>query len=236
MTSGSGNGLTDAPLALGRTFVDAPNKVFLTTMAKVTGASFDSMDVLVNLNTALPPPPWTSGDIGTVTTAGVATYDNHAHLIYGSGADIWSTADQFQFVRQTATGDCDIRARVSLQSPSNIYAKAGVMLRDGTAAGAAHASLYLTPSSGFEFQYRGSAGAVTVNVNGPALNAAPNNWVRLARVGNVFTGYTSANGTTWTPISPAPSPSRCPPPFSAAWPSAAMSMATWAWPPSTMSP
>ncbi|MGC4016014.1 MAG: autotransporter-associated beta strand repeat-containing protein [Luteolibacter sp.] len=201
MTSGSSSGLTDAPLAIGRTFADAPNKVYITTLAKVTGASFDSMDVLVNTNTALPPPPWTAGDIGSVAAAGLATYDNHTHLIYGSGADIWGTADAFQFVRQTVSGDCDVRARVNLQSASNGYAKAGLMLRDGSGAGAAHAAIYATPANGFSFQYRAASGGATVNFNGPALNTAPNNWVRMTRVGNVFTAYVSANGTSWTQVS-----------------------------------
>ncbi|BCU79179.1 autotransporter-associated beta strand repeat-containing protein [Luteolibacter sp. LG18] len=203
MTSGSANGLTDAPLAVGRTFVDAPNKVYLTTLAKVTGASFDSMDVLVNLNTAPPPPPWTFGDIGTTGATGIATFADSTHLIYGAGADIWSTADAFHFVRQSLSGDCDVRARVTQQANSNGYAKAGVMLRDGTGAGAAHASMYVTPSNGFSFQYRSAASGATTNVNGPALNAAPNNWVRMTRVGNVLTGYVSANGTSWTQVATA---------------------------------
>ncbi|MFD0895904.1 autotransporter-associated beta strand repeat-containing protein [Luteolibacter ambystomatis] len=203
MTSGSGNGLTDAPLAIGRTFADVPNKVYITTLAKVTGASFDSMDVLVNTNVALPPPPWTSGDIGTVAAAGRATYDSAKHLIYGSGADIWGSADAFHFVRQGVSGDCDVRARINLQSASNGYAKSGVMLRDGTGAGAAHAAIYATPSNGFAFQYRTASGGATVNVSGPALNTAPNNWVRMTRTGNVFTAYVSANGTSWTQVSTA---------------------------------
>jgi|GEM_PF-3682677 len=200
MTSGSGSGLTDAPLAVGRTFADAASGVRITTLAKVTGANFDSMDVFVNTNTDLPPSPWVSGDVGAVGTAGAATYANGVHTIYGSGADIWDVVDEFQFVRQTLSGDCDLRARVSLQANSNAWAKSGVMMRDGTAAGAMQACLLVTPGNGFNFQYRASTGGASTSVAGPALNASPNNWVRLTRVGNVITGYVSADGSAWTQV------------------------------------
>lgn len=144
------------------------------------------------------PPHWTSSDIGGVGAAGDAGGDGGTYVMYGAGADIWGTADEFRFVRQAAHGDCDIRARVTGQANTNGYAKAGLMLRDGTAAGAAHASIYVTPANGFAFQYRTTTGGVTTHANGPALNAGINNWVRLARVGNLITSYVSADGFAWT--------------------------------------
>jgi hypothetical protein len=146
------------------------------------------------------PPLWTSSDIGAVGATGDAGAEGGTHVVYGSGADIWGTADEFRFVRQTANGDCDLRARVSGQADTNGYAKAGVMLRDGTAAGAAHASIYVTPSNGFAFQYRSATGGSTNHVSGPALNVGPNNWVRLTRVGNLLTSYVSADGVTWAQV------------------------------------
>jgi len=148
MTSGSGSGLTDAPLALGKTFADTPNSVYLTTLAKVTGASFDSMDVLVNVSDSPLPSPWTAGDIGTVGVAGLSSFANGTFVVNGAGADIWGTADAFQFVRRSLNGDCDIRARVPVQTTTNGYAKAGVMLRESTDPGAAHALISVTPSNG----------------------------------------------------------------------------------------
>ncbi|MCW1921347.1 putative Ig domain-containing protein [Luteolibacter arcticus] len=157
---------------------------------------------------ALPPLPplWTSSDIGTVGTAGDAGAEGGTYVVYGSGADIWGTADEFRFVRQTTNGDCDIRARVKGQANTNGYAKAGVMLRDGTGAGAAHASIFATPSNGFAFQYRTTSGGTSTNVNGPALNAGINNWVRLTRSSNLMTAYVSADGIAWTQVSTATIP------------------------------
>jgi hypothetical protein len=146
------------------------------------------------------PPLWTSSDVGGVGAAGDASAEGGTHVVYGSGTDIWGTADEFRFVRQSANGDCDIRARVTGQANTNGYAKAGLMLRDGTAANAAHASIYVTPSNGFSFQYRAATGGATTNVNGPALNTGINNWVRLTRAGNLITSYVSADGLAWTAV------------------------------------
>ena len=146
------------------------------------------------------PPLWTSSDIGGVGATGDAGAEGGTHVVYGAGADIWGTADEFRFVRQPANGDCDLRARLTGQANTNGYAKAGVMLRDGTAANAAHASIYVTPANGFAFQYRSTTGGATTHVSGPALNAGSNNWVRLTRVGNVLTSYVSANGSAWTQV------------------------------------
>ncbi len=157
--------------------------------------------VYVNPAPLLPLPPlWTSSDIGATGAAGDAGAEGGTYVVYGAGSDIWGTADEFRYVRQTANGDCDLRARVTGQSNTNGYAKAGVMLRESTAANAAHASLYITPSNGFSFQYRSATGGTTTNVNGPALNPGMNNWVRMTRSGNVFTSYVSADGIAWTQV------------------------------------
>ncbi len=199
ITSGSSNGLNDAPLALGQTFSDPTYGIYFTTMAKVAGATFDSMDVLVSVAANTLPPLWTSADIGAVGKAGVASYTGGSYNIHGSGADIWSTADAFRFSSQSVTGDCDLRARVVAQANTNTNAKAGLMLRDGTAANAMHAAIYSTPST-FYFQYRTAAGNTTISVTGAARNAPPNNWVRLARTGSIVKAYVSADGATWTQL------------------------------------
>lgn len=194
----SPGGLADAPLAVGRTFADPGAGVMITTVAKIPGASFDSMDVLVNRSDSPLPAPWSGGDIGAVGTAGQSSYANGRFVLNGSGADIWGTADEFHFVKRALNGDCEIRARVPVQTATNGFAKAGLMIRDGSGEGAAHALISATPGNGFNFQYRLSAGGACVNVAGPALNAAPNNWVRLTRTGSLISAFVSADGNAWT--------------------------------------
>ncbi len=57
-------------------------------------------------------PPWESADIGS-PLPGFASATGGVFTVQGSGADIWSTNDQFQYVHQPAIGDCEIVARVA---------------------------------------------------------------------------------------------------------------------------
>ncbi|QUE52655.1 tandem-95 repeat protein [Luteolibacter ambystomatis] len=148
------------------------------------------------------PSGWTAGDIGSTGVAGSSGYTSGTGLytISGAGADIWGTADAFQYASTAMTGDGEIRARVTSQTNTAGWAKAGVMMRDTTAAGSAHAMMVVTPSNGFANQYRATTGASSTHIAGPALNAYPNNWVRVTRCGSLFTTYVSSNGTTWTQV------------------------------------
>ncbi len=119
----------------------------------------------------------------------------------GSGADIWNTADAFRFVYQPMTNNCDIRARVTSQTATDPWAKAGVMIRDSLDPSAADGIMPITPGNGFDFQYRSPGGtAAAGNISGGAINAAPNNWVRLTRTNTTFYAYISADGVTWTEV------------------------------------
>lgn len=144
------------------------------------------------------PSGWAGADIGSVGIPGGASENAGTYTVSGSGADIFGTADAFQFVSQTLTGDGEIRARVTSQSNTNAWAKAGVMIRNGTAADAANVLMSLTPGNGFAYLARTTAGGSTSSAVTSASNAAPNNWVRITRSGTVFTSYTSADGVTWT--------------------------------------
>jgi regulation of enolase protein 1 (concanavalin A-like superfamily) len=75
-----------------------------------------------------------------------------------------------------------------------------VMIRNDSTAGAANVLMAITPGHGFAFHSRTTAGGTTSSAVGPALNAAPNNWVRLTRSGTLFTSYVSADGATWTQV------------------------------------
>jgi fibronectin type 3 domain-containing protein/regulation of enolase protein 1 (concanavalin A-like superfamily) len=148
------------------------------------------------------PPPWVTSDVGDVGTIGDALYSGGVWTVYGSGLAIVGTADQFRYVYQPLNGDCDIRARVPSQQNTAQFAVAGVMIRETLDSGGAFAATYITPSNGFHFKYRPSDGTNSpTSANGNSLNAPPNNWVRVTRANNTFTGYSSADGVNWTQIS-----------------------------------
>ena len=146
------------------------------------------------------PSPWVNQDIGAVGAAGSASYSNGVFTVDGSGADIWGTADEFQYVYQPINGDIEIIARVASQENTNSYAKAGVMIRENLSAGSNNAKMVITPTQGFKFQWRATADGTSSNTNGTATNTPPNNWVRLVRSGSSFTAYQSSNGTSWTQV------------------------------------
>ncbi len=171
---------------------------------RVTDAGALFSDATLNITvTGSLPGGWSGADLGAVGIPGGASENAGTYTISGSGSDIWGTDDAFHFVSQTLAGDGEIRARVTSQSNSDAWAKAGVMIRDGTASNAAHALMAVTPGNGFAFQYRTTAAGASSNATGPALNPVPNNWVRLTRSGSIITSYVSVDGANWTLVSSA---------------------------------
>jgi regulation of enolase protein 1 (concanavalin A-like superfamily) len=146
------------------------------------------------------PAGWTAADIGSVGMPGDCTESAGTYSLSGSGADIWDSADAFQFAQTTLNGNGEIRARIPTQSNPDPWAKAGVMIRDGNGGGAVNALVAITPGNGFTFQWRSAAAGASNSISGPPANTAPNNWVRLTRSGPLVTAYVSANGSTWTEI------------------------------------
>lgn len=140
-------------------------------------------------------------DVGAPLVAGSTAFNGSVYTLKGSGSDIYFTTDSFHYALTQLTGDGEIRARVTSQSDTNPWAKTGVMIRESLTAGARHAMMFTTPAAennGFGMIWRGAANAATTYVGGPALNAVPNNWVRLVRSGNVINAYASVNGSAWT--------------------------------------
>ena len=118
--------------------------------------------------------------------------------VSGSGADIWSNADAFQFVSETQTGDGMITAFVVSQTNTDAWAKAGVMMRETQDADSTFAMVAVTLGNGVVFEYRSTTGGSATNIYGPA-GAAPY-WIQLVRAGNTFTASASLDGNTWTQV------------------------------------
>ena len=159
----------------------------------------------VSVNGAAPPPPpppsvpspWTSEDVGGVDATGTASYSNGVFTVQGAGT-IWGNSDTFHFVDQPIAGDTTIVARLTSIQNTSTYAKAGVMIRESTAAGAAHVILNVRPTGDLEFMTRPSTGAATTFL--ATAFKTPPAWLRLTRSGNTVTGALSADGTNWTTV------------------------------------
>ena len=142
------------------------------------------------------PSPWLNQDIGATGLVGGAAASGGTLTATGSGADIWGTADAFQFVSQPVAGDSQIVARLASLQNTNAYAKAGVMLRETTTAGSAHVLLDVRPGGDVEFMSRVSSGAATTFLAG-GMQPAPT-WLKLTRSGSMVSGWVSATGSSWT--------------------------------------
>jgi hypothetical protein len=70
------------------------------------------------------------------------------------------------------------------------------MIRETLTAGSRHAMAVVTPGSGVYFQRRTTTDGTSAHTTTGGL-AAPY-WVRVTRVGDVFTAYRSVDGSTWT--------------------------------------
>ncbi|HVE40555.1 MAG TPA: hypothetical protein VNM14_11735 [Planctomycetota bacterium] len=147
------------------------------------------------------PAPWTAADIGSPGQAGSSSWDpvTDVWAVGGGGGDIWGSADQFHYMSQTLSGNCELVAKVLTQGNTNVWAKAGVMIRETTAAGSTYAYTSATPGNGMDMQWRTATGINAAAATQTAGITLPQ-WVRLTRVGDVFTGYASPDGTTWTQI------------------------------------
>jgi RHS repeat-associated protein len=138
------------------------------------------------------PSPWMTTKVGPASNQGSVSYANGTFTVTSSSSDMWGTYDEEQLVTQTLEGDGQIVARVTGQTNSNDWAKAGVIIKNKLADNASYQSLSVTPGNGVQYEYNYNTGSA-----GPAYTF-PNIWLKLVRAGTVITVYTSTDGSTWT--------------------------------------
>jgi hypothetical protein len=145
------------------------------------------------------PQPWLSGDLGTVGQPGHTLFEGDSFFVTGAGSDIWGDADSFHFMSQWTRDDSEIVARVVSEDNTHPFAKAGVMMREGsgfrTSPGSPAVILDVRPGGEIEFMARSATGEDMVFVAGGFMPAPV--WLRLARTGNTVTAFISDNGSNW---------------------------------------
>ncbi len=141
--------------------------------------------------------PTASSDIGPVAVAGSTNISNGVYTVRASGEDIWGTQDEFRFVRGSLSGDGEITARVDSLSATTSWTQAGVMIRETLSSRSSYALALVTAGNGVNFQRRLSAGASAASVGAADQVTRAPYWVRLRRIGNVFTAYVSPDGLAW---------------------------------------
>ena len=152
----------------------------------------------VSVSTPALPSGWSAGDVGAPAVKGQTTYSAGAFSVTGGGADVWGTADQFQFAYTQIDGDVDIVTRVASVQNTNVWTKAGAMIRASLDAGSAHGSMFVSASRGAAFQRRRTTGATSLSTAGSTAPAPM--WVKLSRRGSTITASQSTDGSRWTTV------------------------------------
>jgi len=142
------------------------------------------------------PSGWGNYDVGGPSEAGNSKFGNGVYTVAGGGFGIAGHFDQFQFAYKALSGDGEVSAHVLNQSSKVLQAKAGVMLRSDRGAASAFAMVFVSPDASVHFRFRNKIGELP----GDVLYKGPATWVKVGRHGNIFTGFVSPDGKSWTAI------------------------------------
>ena len=140
--------------------------------------------------------------------AGVSAHPDGAAVVpLGPGGG--PVTDSFELVHRTLDGDGRITASVteltdrSATGPAGTapgvvpWAKAGLILKDGTDPGSPYAAIMVTSGHGVRMQH-GFVGDIAGR-GGPVSPDSPR-WLRLDRSGEAVTGSESSDGVHWTTV------------------------------------
>jgi hypothetical protein len=117
--------------------------------------------------------------------------------------------DSFYFVHRSLAGNGAITVRVTSLADRPLpgqgegaiapqpWAKAGIIIKNGTRSGSVYAAVMATPGHGVRMQYDFTHD--TAGLPG-ATSASSPRWLRLVRSGDTVTGYDSADGRHWAMI------------------------------------
>src|SRR6202011_4493599 len=115
------------------------------------------------------------GDVGTVRHAGKSEYDSSKrnYTLTGSGENMWSDSDNFQFAWKKWSGDASLTADISFVGQGgNAHRKAVLMMRQSLEPDSAYVDVALHGDGLASLQYREAKGAPTheiqSNISAPA--------------------------------------------------------------------
>ncbi|MCU1337953.1 MAG: putative beta-propeller-type glycoside hydrolase [Bryobacterales bacterium] len=132
------------------------------------------------------------GDVGAVLHEGSAVHDaaKSIYTLTGSGENMWSTADEFQFVWKKVSGDVSLAADISFpDSGGDPHKKAVLIIRQSLDPDSAYADVALHGNGLTSLQARDEKGAATHEIQS---NTSGPKRIRLQKIGQYF--YMSVSG------------------------------------------
>jgi hypothetical protein len=198
---GAALSLTSGPHTLKVKVREDGLKIDKLALGKTAGAPSGQGGTALACNNSL---LWSDLDVGAPGMAGSSSQAAGVFTVKGSGADVFGNGDSFHYLYQTVGGDVTITARVtgitSTPTPNNVWAKAGVMIRENTTAGARNVFTLVsaTPANFYRFQTRVVANMASTSASGGNGNIPV--WVRAVKTGGTLSGFFSSDGINWTAI------------------------------------
>lgn len=144
------------------------------------------------------PLPWEKATLGTGALAGGANFAHGIYTLSGSGL-LGGANDQVQYAYQALSGDGDIVAKIASLHNTGAGASVGVMVRSSLASNAPYVFVGSDGAGTYQWSSRGTTGGAATVTTGTA-GTPGNQWMKLTRMGNSFSVFTSANGASWTPL------------------------------------
>jgi regulation of enolase protein 1 (concanavalin A-like superfamily) len=186
--------------------------LLVITSRVVSGQGEQKQSPALLKNKALPTASFKHQDIGNPSIKGTVMVSASGVDVNAGGADVWGVKDEFHFVYVERTGDFDLISRIESLSAANLYTKAGLMAREDLTPGCRHIFFQVFSDNnprnknngGYEFQYRQVKDSSMKAIYPKSSTGIPefpvkypNTWIRLQRVGNDFTGFSSVDGKNW---------------------------------------
>lgn len=153
---------------------------------------------------------FTGANVGTPTHSGGVTNNVDGTVsVNGGGDDIWNAADNCFYYYTAASGQIwDARMRVISFTGPDFWSKIELMVRRPQIVGGAPAggdpelnvcATQISQQDEVRPQWRGTRGGASTDNGGTGIAPNfPNQWLRLTRVGSVFTTYESPDNAHWT--------------------------------------
>jgi outer membrane protein assembly factor BamB len=169
---------------------------------KTTSLSTVAMDT-VTISTTAPPPPnictgaWNCTDVGYPSLTGSQYLIGSTWTVQGSGSDIYGIYDQFRYVSQQLAADGSVSAHITSQANTDLWAKAGVMMRLSTDPGSPYYAVLATPGNGIVVQYRATQGG-GAQQSGQITTGTVPTYLMVQRLGTSYSALTSSDGVNWT--------------------------------------
>lgn len=175
-------------------FMNTQIRILICTAVLVSGVLKAAPDVGVFTN---------NSDVGVTPKAGEARFDaaSGEYRITGGGANVWGTADVFQFAWKKMSGDIAVTADVQFVGAGAVlHRKAMLMIRQSLDANSTYADVALHGDGLTSLQFRPSTGAVTQEVRSELKGPTR---LRIERRGERLMLYAGAPGSELKPAGPA---------------------------------